>query len=171
MVNVRLSELHSARTSHTRRYRDAWGVYYIVAPAAGSHDLVVNYRSSSGTTIGYECFTGVNQTTPIDTHNIDNTSSYPTSDVNSITTQNSNEWLTGVWFSESDNSSWTGSAGTTDRVYWDAPGPYHIIVFSDSNGAKSSPGTYGLGWQTSGSGSLYQSIVVGINPAIPPTTS
>lgn len=116
--------------------------YYLIAPATGANDVVVN---ASSTAYIYPCtasYTGVDQTNPINVSGQNTTSG--TTITQSVTTTADNAWLVGYCVACTSNTLVEG-ANTTLRV---SNGPNWSEI-GDSNGPKTPTGSYALNWSGS----------------------
>ena len=116
-------------------YNNNLDLFYLYAPATGSHNVVYSDSSSShraGMAISY---TGVKQSGFPDSSAIYNGGGNPTSSV-STTVVASNCWLFGVGNADSGNNC-NFSSNRTDRQSQSASSSQRGIIISDSNGTVS----------------------------------
>lgn len=112
-------------------------IFALIAPAAGTHNVVVSQSATSASLIGSSVYyTGAKQATNPDNNNFKNQAGATTAMSVAVVTQNDNDWLVGyMWIS----NNMTASSGTTARN-----GTNDTLRFFDSNGAKSPAGSYHL---------------------------
>lgn len=138
--------------------------WYMVNPPTGTCTIQVNLSGTSNyTSANANSYTGVDQTSPIDSHFVTQSTSASASFSISTTVGGSNEWLTGFAWSRGGIPS--AGSGTTLRST--NPGVY--IANADSNGTVST-GSQSLNF-TSTSGTWPGGLVVAIKPVSTPATT
>jgi len=126
-------------------------LYYLTAPSTGSNNVVIS-ASESVLFLAYaSSYTGVEQTTPIDSYGTNTVTSVES--INKfITTTCTNDWLV----STGNNGSGATSAGSNTTLRGDSSS--YAQWFSDSNAVQTPAGSFGQ--TVSWSGSNNASIIV-----------
>ena len=134
-------------------------IWYLTGVAAGTCTIQVNLSGTSSYSKGIAAsYTGVDQTTPIDTHATNQSLTAVTSLTLSTTVNGSNEWIVGAAFSRGGVIS--AGTGTTLR----ASGTGQYISLGDSNGVVST-GSQSLVF-TSTSGTWPGGGIIAVRPAV-----
>lgn len=110
-------------------------LYYLVNPASGSNTVSVTATGSPGVYVSAVSYTGVKQTSPLESNNTQSVSSTTTL-TTSTTTSTSNAWLVGYAY---HNGTVVAGTATTLRG-----GSANVLSFMDSGSGKGSPGSYSL---------------------------
>ncbi len=135
-------------------------LWYLVAPATGANNIVATLSGAASQyhSVHAMSYTGVNQTTPIDS-NATGTSAAATSLTLSTTVVAENCWLVGASFSR--DTTITAGASTTLRGL----NTSSLVSGADSN-AVVATGSRSLIWNSSGSATWPGGCIVSIAPAI-----
>ncbi len=144
-------------------------LWYLIAPATGTHDVVVTYANepSDFFSVGVTTYTGAKQTAQPDASG-KNTSgaSNVTSMAKSITTIADNCWIVGAASNLANGTLTVGDSGTTLRqsIYQRTVGGYELFQL-DSNGAKTPAGSYstGINWVGNAQANI---VVASIAPSV-----
>lgn len=111
-------------------------LYYIIAPSTGATTVQVNSSSGLGGYFSIASYTGVKQTTPLDTNNKGGSSSTASLTV-SVTTTIDNDWLIGFAYTGNTMSAGTGTTLRGGSVAG-------ILNVVDSNGPTTPAGSDSL---------------------------
>jgi hypothetical protein len=160
-------------------YRKIW-LGYIINPASGSNTASVTFAGSSGTVATFGIgvtFSGVNQTTPIDSSLVTNTSSSSASVSLNITTINANAWIVD-FYDNYTTSSVTPSPTSPQVDIYHLPnfgvGPGNDGVGMSYQGPVVTPASTSDGWSATGTGAAALSWALGafsLNPAVAATNT
>lgn len=154
---VSMTPLTSQTTAHHKHE-----VFYLVAPATGANNIVC----TGGTWVATS-YTGVSQSSPIDSSNSGQTASY-TINV-STTVVASNCWLVSATGASFNSVSYTSNSNRTDRFTSTViqPGtPYMNTSIGDSNGTIGTGSQSTTHSETGGAGTGYS--IVGIDLSLTP---
>jgi hypothetical protein len=116
-ASTSMTEIGSQQTNNTGSNNFTSDTFYLAAPPTGTHNLVITTTNSMTNGFYVHCasYTGVNQTSPIDTSTQHNTT-YPASgDSATITTTADNSFVVGFWGDLGGRTHSAGS-GTTQRT-------------------------------------------------------
>lgn len=130
-------------------------LYYLYAPASGTHNIVATLSSGAGVALSGLSYTGVSQTGFPDASVSNGSIASPANFT--LTTVANNAWLAGFMMSD-NGSNMTAGTGTILRA------TTNQFVPLDSNGAKTPAGSYSL--QGVDAGRNIGGIVVSLAPAI-----
>jgi hypothetical protein len=131
-------------------------VYGLVAPATGTHNIVVSFSGTGDIRVGAISLSGTKQSGQPDASNIKPGTS--TSFSNSLTTNADNCWVT-LWLF---NSSANNAAGTGSTARGTTANP----MFFDSNGPVHPAGSYTMAASWGGANTVNNGIMVSIAPAV-----
>lgn len=140
--------------------------YYIANPDSGSNNIVISSSATVNASIISSSFTGVHQTTPIDSNKYDvgRTNSSNTFTL-TTTVVGSNCWLVAYWRDvDGGYSPDSGTNGTTDRGRTTTV----AMVASDSNGTVGT-GSQGLKWDAGGNSRIGALMIFSLAPDTTPS--
>lgn len=133
-------------------------MWYLAGAPTGTHNITVNLSASATDSFFMaDSYTGVSQTSPLDSFATGRSLSAVTSFGLSTNTVAKNAWLVGFVFERGG----TPSAGTNTMIRSSNSGTYGAI--SDSNSAQSPAGSYSQNY-TFGSGTVPGAIVISLAP-------
>jgi hypothetical protein len=122
-------------------------LYYLVAPASGTHNVVMTLSAAEFLGVTAVSYAGVNQAIPIDVRGtataFDSSGTYS----QSVTTQTSNDWVLMMSAFDGGGSGSPGSGSTLRGTILDDAG--RLLV--DSNGPINPPGSTSLNISHTGS--------------------
>jgi hypothetical protein len=150
---------YNSSTPRVRTY-----IFRLVNPASGKNTIKVTFAAATLSVAGAVTYSGVDQTTPIQTSNT--ATSYGTAPSVSVTVTGSGRWIFGHLGGHRTASptAWTITEGTGQTECWAQTGQLYKGVGSNKT---VSAGLQSMFWNLSRAASYVASAVV-INPAIPP---
>jgi len=134
-------------------------VFRLVNPTSGTKTIVVNFAGATLSVAGAVTYTGVDQSTPIQTSNTATGSS--TAPSVSVTVTGSGRWVFGHLGGHRTASAWTITEGAGQTQRWAQTGQLYKGVGSDKS---VSAGSQSMSWSLDQAASFVASAVV-INPA------
>lgn len=153
--SVAMTRINTIRseTNNERGY-----LYQLVAPATGANTVTITTSGGPSVVAGATSYTGVAQSSPIDTSGSLSQGSGTSISV-SVTTTVDNDWLVGCGDGVTGaGSNFTPGSNTTERSEFD-----RNFVF-DSNGPQTPTGSYSQNYSWTGSERTYM-LVAAIKPA------
>jgi hypothetical protein len=158
---VALTKLDGGKINHAANFNlDLW---YLPAPATGTHNVVITMNSSSDTMGVAVSFTGVKQTGFPDAYNNYTSTTGNNPKTETLTTVDANCWM--IWFGL-DEFSETETAGSGTTLRQKNLG-YGGVFFADSNGSVGGAGSHSLNMVPGGgSGDWMNDMVVSLAPVV-----
>jgi hypothetical protein len=133
-------------------------LFYILAPATGTHNVVISLSGSEVIYATVATYSGVKQTTP--DASTTNSAAGATSVTTTLTTVADNCW---TFLTGRTNQTQTAGTGCTARGTTNGDGGYNLY---DSNGAVTPAGSHGM-TITTASSSFYGMVMASFAPAPP----
>lgn len=143
-------------------FQTAYLYRYCTATGDGSlHNVHIDVTTSAYLYSVASAYTGVNQTTPVET-SANATPSTGGSISQSVTTSTAGDWLVSYLpvgtYGSGNISASTNTTARQNQLQW--------IAIGDSNGPQSPAGSYSQAWSNSGGSTLMGLMVVALKPAV-----